>query len=102
MNANTCHCHAEALLVAFEARLGPLEPVATTHEAWASAGFTGVRHLLSFDVAADADVARFTLELGDAELPLPGAFVADVTVTRARPHHGRVRLDVEALVIDEA
>lgn len=95
--------HAGVLIAAFEQWLGEVGDVAATEQPWASATFAGTRHLLSFSVAAGADVEQFAREITEAELPLRRAFVADVgLLDRHALADGGLRMTVDVLVIDEA
>lgn len=95
--------HAGVLVTSFERWLGAISDVSATSRSWASATFAGTRHTLSFSVGHDADVTRFAQEIGEAELPLRRAFVADVAVRDSEAAvDGGMRLTIDVLVIDEA
>lgn len=92
------NCHVQALLRHFTARLGPLEAVERNDTPWHSATFDGARHCFAFTVDPAAKVATFVLALPEADIPLPGGFVADALVTGIDGS----RLSVEVLTIDAA
>ncbi|USI73376.1 hypothetical protein [Sphingomonas morindae] len=86
---------------ALAARLGPATLLAARSRDWASATFEGARHRLTVrldgaDAALRAAAALATLDEDD--LPMPGGFVADLTVIRAQAAEAPV-LAIEALTI---
>ena len=102
MNKIMTYSHARAWLTAFKRWLGPVELVSAKEIPWASATFNGTRHLLSFTVPATADVPAFEREVVEADISLRRAFVADVAVVESTLTGTVIRIDVEALVIEEA
>lgn len=73
---------------------------------WQSLTFTGERHMLSLRVLvpdAGAAVGRLTGGIEDADLPMPGQFVADILVFGTPDVHadGSISLAIEALTVAE-
>ena len=71
-----------------------------TSEPWASATFTGARHLLRLALppaAADG----FVLGLDEHEFAIPGHIVADVIVTARRESEAATILEIAALTIED-
>ncbi len=67
---------------------------------WASSGFTGWRHVYSFDLGARDDPAALA-RLDSTEFDLPGHIVADIAlVARERDAHG-CRITIEALTVED-
>lgn len=94
--------HSRSLIAAVEAWLAPLEDVTARTHHWASATFVGARVSVTFIVEAGHRLDTFLAEIGDADLPLRQAFVADISVgTPAPVDDGKVRVEVEALVVDD-
>jgi hypothetical protein len=92
------NCHAQALLRHFAAQLGPLEAVEHRDTPWHSATFNGARYCFAFTVGATAKVPPFARTLPEADITLPGGFVADALVASV----DGTRLSVEVLTIDAA
>lgn len=92
------NCDAQALLRHFTAQLGALDAVEYSNTPWQSATFNGARHCFAFTIDSAADIAAFVHSLPEAEIPLPGGFVADALVTGI----GGSRITAEALVITAA
>lgn len=91
-----------ALIIALADHLGPLDNLASKTRGWSSATFTGMRHDLAFTIAARDPVGRLTAALGEAELPMTGHFVADLTVVSANQEGDMLRVKLEALTIEDA
>jgi hypothetical protein len=83
------------------ARAG-LELAVTTAEStrWASATFTGARHVLEVAIGGDA-AAAWLAELPEAELPMRGHLVADLAVVRQARSGARIVATIEALTVEE-
>ena len=92
------NCHAQALLRHFTAQLGALEEIDHSDTPWHSATFNGARYCFTFTVDTAANVAAFALALPEADIPLPGGFVAGALVTGVAGD----RVWVEVLTIDAA
>ncbi len=86
----------DSLRAAIRARLGDVTETGYRTESWHSATFAGTRHLLSFEIPANANVTTFARDIAEAEIELPRGFVADVDVTGM----GARRIEVVALTID--
>lgn len=78
-------------------------PAFTLEEAisrdWASATFTGERHLVRIELADDDATGAWLAALPDLELTVRGRLVADLAVAEEARAQGRVRVGVEALTI---
>jgi hypothetical protein len=77
-------------------RVGPIEHIEHEHTPWHSATFAGARHRISGIVTSTFDRAAFERDLPEADIPLPGSFVADAHVQSVE---GR-RIVVEFLAIE--
>lgn len=76
----------------------PVEIAGDEATMWHSATFTGARH--AFDMRAPAGCAdRWLAGLGDADLPLPGHILADLSVTRRAERAGVLHFRIEALTV---
>jgi hypothetical protein len=77
----------------------------TSGEAWASATFRGMRHMITLRfVGTDAAgrAGRMAAEMDAIEFDLPGHLVADITVTGRREDDDGVALTIEALTVEDA
>lgn len=76
-----------------------------TERPWASATFTGQRHRLTLIMSGNGahDMAdRFDSRCGEIDFAFPRMILADMVVMRRdNLHTGEVRLEVEALTIDD-
>jgi hypothetical protein len=88
-----------ALLAAFTEKLGPVEVLAHNMTPWSSATFSGARHLFRLETEDPADIDAFAQIVGEADIPIPRGFVADIVVVR-QPTETPYQLTVEALTID--
>jgi hypothetical protein len=86
------------LVRALAAYLGPLASVDHRTAKWSSATFTGSRHTIWFDVEQSDALDRLIANLPEADLPMPGHFVADIELVE---RHG-TRIGLRALTIAEA
>lgn len=68
---------------------------------WASATFTGARHRIQLRGPDGAASSDWEAGLAEAELPIAGHLVADLSVVRVTRQDGEVRLWVEALTVEE-
>ena len=94
----------DALLRALGRVTGPFAIVAVRSTPWWSATFEGTRHrLVLYLEGADAIVRaeRLPATLAETELPMRGAFVADIVAT-GRSEGGAPVLEIETLTIQEA
>lgn len=67
---------------------------------WASATFTGARHVLTL-AGTDSEAARAWLgALAELELAVRGHVVADIAVAAVTRSDGRVTASVEALTVE--
>lgn len=91
----------DALIEALEIRGGfGTEIHAQPSRAWASATFSGARHLLEIRLPLRA-ARSFEDGLGEAEFALHGHLIADIAICGRRVDGGTILLDVEALTIEE-
>ncbi len=70
--------------------------VASDWTRWASATFNGARHRLTL-ASADTGFAPWLAGLGEADLPLRGHLVADLTVAARRGD----AVEIEVLTVEE-
>lgn len=89
-------------------RAGPLARLARHGETqWASATFTGSRHtfVLRFEGAEAVEAAEaLTIAVGDADIEIQGALIAEITVTRFTQTllpHPQAEIEVSALLLDQ-
>ncbi|MDB5702798.1 MAG: hypothetical protein JWL66_2997 [Sphingomonadales bacterium] len=94
---------ASARLVrALSVYFGALSAIDHRTSRWCSATFTGTQHVLWFEIAGLGDLADLLTNLPEADLPMPGHFVADIEVVERKDHGESVRIGVRALTIAEA
>ncbi|UIJ46889.1 hypothetical protein LZK98_08085 [Sphingomonas cannabina] len=92
----------ERALIHNAARAGVAVHVAEAQSTrWASATFSGARHVLSMTVGGDDASGRWLAALPEAELPLRGHLVADLAVVRKQRSSDRIEAVVEALTVEE-
>jgi hypothetical protein len=71
---------------------------------WASVTFSGARHELAFRLeGGDAEEAasRFLASLDAAEFPLAGHILADIALVSQERRPGFVRIQLEALTVED-
>jgi hypothetical protein len=90
------------LVRALSVYFGALSAVDHRTSKWSSATFSGTQHVLWFDVESREDLADLLLNLPEAELPMPGHFVADIEVAERHDSGENVRVGLRALTIGEA
>jgi hypothetical protein len=67
---------------------------------WHSATFSGYRHALTLTTTPAGAVAdRWLATIGTLDVPLPGALLADLSVTGAATRRGECCVEVEALTV---
>lgn len=71
-------------------------------QAWQSATFIGARHTLTVSTEASAHLSDWLGGIGDADLPLCGHLLADITVASVGTIRGRCRVIIEALTLDDS
>jgi len=86
-----------ALTAAFVARLGRLDVALHTETPWHSATFSGTRHAFTVVTEVAVDKMLFSNEISEADIGIPGGFVADVAISTC-PGDAR-RLQIEVLTI---
>ena len=69
---------------------------------WASATFVGARHRMTIEGAGSPAVGTWLSQLPEADLPLRGHLVADLTVVEQSYADGRFNATVEVLTVEEA
>jgi hypothetical protein len=82
--------------------LGPLSAIDHRTSRWCSATFSGTQHVLWFDLADRDDLGDLLNDLPEADLPMPGHFVADIEVAERHDTADSVRIGLRALTIAEA
>ena len=90
------------LVRASSAYFGEMSAVDHRTTKWSSATFSGTQHILWFDVRPPDDLAALLLNLAEADLPMPGHFVADIEVAERHDQGETVRIGLRALTIAEA
>jgi hypothetical protein len=70
--------------------------------AWHSATFTGARHAFEITAPACGLIADWLATIGDADLPLAGHLLADLSVTHRAEQAGTLHLRIEALTVAAA
>jgi hypothetical protein len=91
-----------ALMIALAEQLGPIDSLTAKTRDWWSATFKGTRHLLRFSVPWRAKAVIAAIDLPDADLPIPGHFVADLRVNLCERRGSTLNIELEVLVIEEA
>ncbi|MEI9849675.1 MAG: hypothetical protein WDN24_01135 [Sphingomonas sp.] len=92
---------ARALLAGAAASGCPVRVDAASCERWASATFTGARHMLNLSGDAGPAIEDWLAGLPEAEFALRGHLVADLGVEAVRREGGTVTALVEALTVEE-
>lgn len=67
---------------------------------WASATFSGMRHVATIAMRAE-QAAAFSEGLGESDFPIDRHFVADIALTGRSEEGDAVLLQIEALTIEE-
>ena len=75
--------------------------VETESTRWASATFSGARHVLTVEVESSAAGTEWLASLPEADLPIRGHLVADLAVVRHARSAARIEATVEALTVEE-
>ena len=88
-----------ALRISARAAGAAMVVCATEERPWASATFAGIRHRIDLQVEPDVATDDWLAGLSEADLPLRGHLVADLTLDR---HPGQVRLGVLTIENDDA
>ena len=79
-------------------------PVTVAHAdltRWASATFTGARHMLTLAATASPALERWIADLPEAEFALRGHLVADLSVEAVRREGADVTVMLEILTVEE-
>jgi hypothetical protein len=90
------------LVRALSVYFGPLSAIDHRTSKWSSATFTGTRHMIWFDVALRDDLDSLLHNLAEADLPMPGHFVADIELAERHDSDDGARIGLRALTIAEA
>ncbi|CAN5198670.1 hypothetical protein BH09PSE3_BH09PSE3_01440 [soil metagenome] len=98
MNSDASKRLIRALTVYF----GPLSGIDHRTCKWSSATFSGTRHALWFDMAVRDDLDDLLQNLAEADLPMPGHFVADIEIAERHDHTDGYRIGLRVLTIAEA
>ncbi|MEZ0242790.1 MAG: hypothetical protein ACAH11_05405 [Sphingomonas sp.] len=92
----------ERALIAGAAAAGcPVSVTESDLVRWASATFTGARHMLTLTGAASPALTRWLADLPEAEFALRGHLVADLSVEAIRREGSDVRAMLEVLTVEE-
>ncbi|MES2339547.1 MAG: hypothetical protein V4537_15755 [Pseudomonadota bacterium] len=76
--------------------------VAESAKRWASATFVGAHHRLRIEATACPPLRDWLAGLADADLPLRGHLVADLSVVDQRIEGDRLTATIEVLTVEEA
>ncbi|MCH7860476.1 hypothetical protein ACQKOH_09765 [Sphingomonas sp. NPDC092331] len=90
-----------ALEASAEAAGCPVALVESDWTRWASATFTGARHLFALAAPPSGAFDAWIAGLPDAELRLRGHLVADLAVEHVRRTDDRVTVSLEVLTVEE-
>lgn len=92
---------ARALVASGEAALCPVEIVTHDMTRWASATFTGARHLLTLKGMACEALAAWVGALPDHEFAIRGHLVADLLVAQVAYEADVRTIRLEVLTVEE-
>ena len=90
-----------ALMGSAEAAGCPIRIVAADWTRWASATFTGARHVLTLAAAPSDALDRWLAGLPEAEFALRNYLVADIGVTRMTREGMVATVAIEALTVED-
>jgi hypothetical protein len=90
------------LVRALSVYFGPLSAVDHRTSKWSSATFTGTRHMIWFDITSREGLNDLLQNLPEADLPMPGHFVADIELAERHDRDDGARIGLHALTIAEA
>ena len=79
-----------------------IELMDMTSTRWASATFTGARHVIRLEGRDDPALATWLADLPEAQFRLRGHLVADIAVDLVERHDGATVIVIEALTLEEA
>jgi hypothetical protein len=79
----------------------PVEIADSDWTRWASATFTGARHLLALRGEASSALDAWLAALPEADIALRGHLVADVVIGNVRHVSGTVTISLEVLTVEE-
>jgi len=68
---------------------------------WASATFTGARHMLSLSAPPSPELTAWIAALPEAEIALRGHLLADLSVVAARHARDTITIELEVLTVEE-
>lgn len=68
---------------------------------WASATFSGARHVVTLAATASPALDAWLATLAEAELPVKGHLLADLAVAECRRRGDEVEVRLEALTVEE-
>ena len=92
---------ARALTASAEAAGCPVAIGEADWSRWASATFTGARHVLCLSAAPSPALIAWIAGLPEAEFALRGHLVADLSVTAVRHGGAEIAMELEALTVEE-
>jgi hypothetical protein len=93
---------ATQLVRAMAAHLGAVENVSVETIPWASATFSGARHIVTLDARPGASLDAFCRDIQSTEFVMPGGFVADIEIVERTAGRAKERLALAALTIDDS
>lgn len=80
----------------------PVSVIANSSTRWASATFTGARHLLSLTAQPGAALDDWLANLADDDFTLRGHLVADVAISAVTRQPDAVAIDLDVLTLEES
>lgn len=92
---------ARALIASARAADIAVQIVASDWERWASATFTGARHMLTVKAVPCPAFDAWLAALPEADLPIRGHLVADLTVLGVTHGSGEAVAKLEALTVED-
>lgn len=92
---------ARALAASAEAAGCPLTIGDVDWSRWASATFTGARHVLRLSAPPSAALIAWIAALPETEFALRGHLVADLTIAAVRHGGAEIIVELEVLTVEE-
>lgn len=90
-----------ALTASAEAVGCPVAVIAADGSRWASATFTGARHMLRLSAPPSPGLIAWIAALPEAEFALRGHLVADLSVAAVRHASAEITIELEILTVEE-
>lgn len=79
----------------------PVEIVATDWTRWASATFSGARHMIRLNASASRQLDSWLTALPEAEIALSGHLLASVAIESIQRSGDQVVIELEALTVEQ-